>query len=164
MAAPTTIQPGGAFGAAFGNSRPDPHSARRAQQVGRAADDFRLCACHRIAHNECAANQADADADDVRRDYFGGLTASEWVERNRVNRAMVAHKRSEAAKRGWETRRRRAAEYDPELAEAQAEAAREDARRLMARIEGTDGQASLQERLAEYVNRQNGPQAGAEGS
>ena len=60
MAAPT-IQPQGVFGAAFGNSRPDPDSARRARLVERAADDFRLCACHRIAHNECVANREEGN-------------------------------------------------------------------------------------------------------
>ena len=49
----------GLFGAAFGNSRADAQSAERARRVERDPDDFRLCACHKKAHNECVADTVD---------------------------------------------------------------------------------------------------------
>ena len=84
---------------------------------------------------------------------FGGLTAAEWLEQNRRRRADLAFRRSDAAKKGWATRRARLAAFDPAVAAAQAEAAREDARELMARIEGRDGHRSLQVRLNEFARR-----------
>ena len=79
----------------------------------------------------------DGQADDGRRDYFGGLTVTEWVEQNRQRRAMVAHRRSEAARKGWETRRRRQAAFDPAVAAAQTEAAKQDGRELAEKLYGT---------------------------
>ena len=49
------MRPQGVFGAAFGNSRADERTAANSRLVKRAADDFRLCACHRRPHNECVA-------------------------------------------------------------------------------------------------------------